>query len=173
MLCDEPVYVKLWSRNRRCSELDCLVSASHRSEGRKPREDVFVGFPACWGGVGLGDQMADGLEGFLFHFEVDIDVLVGGFDGGVTEPVGDHGEINVGLEEVEGGAVPPGVGCDSSGEKGWTNFGGCGDSVGDDVTDAEAGEAIAMDIEEEGLRVGRGCGAGLDIAFQGVDGLTP
>ena len=120
-----------------------------------------------------GNQFFRRLKGFAFHIQIDFNVGVGGFNGGVAQPGPDHVQIHMGLEEVHCRGVAPGVGSHFAGEQGGTHVGRLGNPMGNDVPQAKTGEPIVMDVDEKwGGRIQAYSAPG-QIGLECLDGFSP
>lgn len=121
----------------------------------------------------LGEQCLHGLEGLALHLQIDFDIGIGGFDGRVSEPGADHVEIDIGLEQVHGGGVAPGVRGDFSVEERGTHLDRLGDPVGHDVAQTKPRESRSLGIDEQGDGLIASDGPPLQIRPDGPEGFVP
>ena len=119
------------------------------------------------------DEFFRRLKRFAFHLQIDFNIGVGGFNGGVAQPGTDHVEINIGLEQMHRCGVAPGVRSHLAGEQGRTHAGSPGNSMGNNVAQAETGEPITMNIDEQWNGCIQRHGARGQIDFEGLDGFGP
>ncbi len=119
------------------------------SEVFEPLDDVLPGVPGAftlrdwnWGRAAF-DRLA-------LHRHVDLDVLARRGDADVSEPRLDDVQLNAGLKQMHGGRVAKSVGADALGGEGRLVHGRCRDIAFEDRHHAEARDALAVSVQEEG-----------------------
>ena len=76
------------------------------SQGFQPPDEVWVRLPFTEPTLTFENRLSF-CQRLALGFEINSQVLAGGVDAGVTQPVGDGAEVNPGTQQVYGGAVPP------------------------------------------------------------------
>lgn len=116
----------------------------------QPRHELVVIPPRTFA-AGLGrDEFFRRLKCFTFHFQIDLDIAVGRLDGSVPQPGADHVQIDIGLEQMHRRGVAPGVGSYLAGEQRGTRTGSLGNSMRNNVSQAETGDPITLGVDEKG-----------------------
>ncbi len=73
-----------------------------------------------------------------------MEVDLGGFDLLMPEPEGDHGAVDVGLQETHRGGVAQHVGCDVLGNDRWASLGGGRGVLGESLLERVAAEPPSL-----------------------------
>ena len=109
----------------------------------------------------------------MLHFQVDLDIQVGCFDGRMAEPGSDHVQVGPGLQQMHGGAVPPGMRRNRSREQRRARVSSRRNSACDQVAQAVTGKALSSGIHEKGYGIGEPHVPILEGCLDCLDRLRP
>jgi len=173
LVCSDAGPLFPFTSHNRCAFWGAAVFPFMSLQPCQPRHELVVSLPRIFA-AGLGrDQFFGRLKRFTFHLQIDFNVGVGGFNGGVAQPGTDHIQINIGLEQMHRRGMAPSVWRHLAGEQGRTHIGGVGNSMSNDVPQAETGEPIVMDVDEKRNGCIQAHGACGQVGLEGLDGLSP